>query len=314
MVPPTFVSTVLDEILGGVDLAIGALADGRQPLRTRPAAQTAPLPAFKLASRALRPESSEVPIAPGVTVGGRRLAIIAGPGCVESREQMLETAARVKAAGATMLRGGAFRSPASPYAFPGLQETALKYLAEAGREHGLPVVTEVEPDKIDIVAAHADVLTIDTRNIQDFALLRRVAETGRPVLLERGLSTTIDEWLLSAEYLLAGGNPHVILCERGIRGFEAATRPTLDLTAIPIVKKLSHLPVVVNPCDGTGSWQYVEAMALAATAAGADGVIVDVHPRPDTALSDGPQSLTPQRFAQLMTRIRRVAEAVGRDV
>jgi 3-deoxy-7-phosphoheptulonate synthase len=233
---------------------------------------------------------------------------------VESREQMLEVAAVVKAAGATMLRGGAFRAPASPYAFPGLQEMALKYLVEAAREHGLPVVTEVEPDKIDVVAAHADVLTIDGRNIQDFALLRRVAQTARPVLLERGLATTIDEWLLSAEYLLAGGNPNVILCERGIRGVEAARRPTLDLTAIPIVKTLSHLPVVVNPCDGTGSWQYVEAMALAATAAGADGVILDVHPHPETALSGGPQSLKPWRFAQLVARMRAVAAAVGREV
>jgi 3-deoxy-7-phosphoheptulonate synthase len=272
------------------------------------------LPTFKLASRALLPQSSVVPIAAGVTVGGRRLAIIAGPGCVESREQMLEIAAGVKAAGATMLRGGAFRAPASPYAFPGLQETALKYLAEAGREHDLPVVTEVEPDRIEVVAAHADVLTIDTRNIQDFALLRRVAQTGRAVLLERGLSTTIDEWLLSAEYLLAGGNPRVILCERGVRGFEGASRPTLDLTAIAIVKKLSHLPVVVNPCDGTGSWEYVEAMALAAAAGGADGVIVDVHPHPDAALADGPQSLTLPHFAQLMTRLRLVAAAVGRDI
>jgi 3-deoxy-7-phosphoheptulonate synthase len=273
-----------------------------------------PLPAFKLASRALRPQSSVVPIAAGVTVGGRRLAIIAGPGCVESREQMLEIAAGVQAAGATMLRGSAFTAPASPYAFPGLQETALKYLAEAGREHGLPVVTEVEPDRIEVVAAHADVLTIDTRNIQDFALLRHIAQTGRAVLLERGLSTTIDEWLLSAEYLLAGGNPRVILCERGIRGFEGASRPTLDLTAIPIVKKLSHLPVVVNPCDGTGSRHYVEAMALAAVAAGADGIVVDVHPHPDAALADGPQSLTLPHFAQLMARLRLVAAAVGRDV
>jgi 3-deoxy-7-phosphoheptulonate synthase len=304
--------TILEEILGSVDLALADLVDGRHAWSERPPA--APLPAFKLASRALRPWSSVVPIAAGVTVGGRRLAIIAGPGCVESHEQMLEIAAGVKAAGATMLRGGAFRAPASPYALPGLQETALKYLADAGREHGLPVVTEVEPDKIDVIAAHADVLTIDARNIQDFALLRRVAQSGRPVLLERGLSTTIEEWLLSAEYLLAGGNPHVILCERGIRGFETASRPTLDLTAIPIVKKLSHLPVVVNPCDGTGSWQYAEAMALAATAAGADGVVLDVHPHPDAALSGGRQSLTPWRFAQLMARICLVADAVGRDV
>lgn len=304
--------TLLEEVLAGVDLATTGLADGRHVWPEPPPA--APLPAFKLASRALRPESSEVPIAGGVTVGGRRLAIIAGPGCVESLEQMREIAAGVKAAGATMLRGSAFRAAASPYAFRGLGETALKSLAEAGRAHGLPVVTAVEPDTLEVVVAHADVLTIDTRNIQDFALLRRVARTGRPVLLERGLSTTIDEWLLSAEYLLAGGNPHVILCERGIRGFEAASRPTLDLTAIPIVKRLSHLPVVVNPCDGTGSWQDVEAMALAATAAGADGVIVDVHPDPDTALSGGPQSLTPRRFARLMERLRLVAAAVGRDI
>jgi 3-deoxy-7-phosphoheptulonate synthase len=308
-------SAVTDEVLSSIDPVIAVVADaGRHALRERPAPEAPPLPAFKLASRALRPQSSEVPIAPGVTVGGRRLAIMAGPGSVESREQMLEIAAVVKAAGATVLRGGAFRSPASPYAFQGLQATALKYLAEAGRESGLPVVTEVEPGKIDVIAAHADMLTIGGRNIQDFALLKRVAEAGRPVLLERGTATTIQEWLLSAEYLLAGGNPHVILCERGIATFETATPSTLDLNAIPVVKKLSHLPVVVNPCDGTGSWQYVEAMALAAIAAGADGVVLDVHPRPDMALSDGAQSLKPARFAQLMTRIRQVAAAVGREV
>jgi 3-deoxy-7-phosphoheptulonate synthase len=269
---------------------------------------------FKLASREAHPDATQVRVG-GVTIGGKRLVVMAGPCAVESREQVLEVAAKVKAAGAGVLRGGAFKPRTSPYAFQGMEEEGLKLLAEAKRETGLPIVTEVmEPDKVEVVAEHADILQIGARNVQNFSLLRRVAEAGKPVLLKRGMSTSIQEWLLSAEYVLAGGNPNVILCERGIRTFETSTRFTLDLNAVPVVKKLSHLPVVVDPSHGTGHWEYVEAMAMAGVAAGADGLIIEVHPRPEEALSDGPQSLKPDKFAALMTRVRRVAQAVDRDL
>jgi 3-deoxy-7-phosphoheptulonate synthase len=226
---------------------------------------------------------------------------------------VLDVATKVKAAGAHVLRGGAFKPRTSPYSFQGLEEEGLKYLAEARRETGLPVVTEVmEPDKVDVVAEHSDILQIGARNVQNYSLLRRVAETRKPVLLKRGMSTSIQEWLLSAEYVLAGGNPNVILCERGIRTFETATRFTLDLNAVPVVKRYSHLPVVIDPSHGTGHWEYVESMAMAGIAAGADGLIIEVHPRPEEALSDGPQSLKPDKFAALMARVRRVAEALDR--
>jgi len=228
---------------------------------------------------------------------------------------VLDVATRVKAAGARVLRGGAFKPRTSPYAFQGLEAEGLKLLDEARRETGLPVITEVmEPDKVDLVAEHSDILQIGARNVQNFSLLRRVAETRKPVLLKRGMSTSTQEWLLSAEYVLAGGNPNVILCERGIRTFETATRFTLDLNAVPVLKKLTHLPVVVDPSHGTGHWEYVESMAMAAVAAGADGLLIEVHPKPEEALSDGPQSLKPDRFAALMARVRKVAQAVDRDL
>jgi len=250
-----------------------------------------------------------------VTIGGKTIVVMAGPCSVESRLQLLETAERVKAAGAHILRGGAFKPRTSPYAFQGLEDEGLKLLAEARRESGLPVVTEVMTvDKVDAVAEHADILQIGARNVQNFPLLRKVGEAGKPVLLKRGMATSIQEWLLSAEYVLSRGNPNVILCERGIRTFETATRFTLDLNAVPVVKKLSHLPVVVDPSHGTGHWEYVEAMAMAGVAAGADGLIIEVHPRPEEALSDGPQSLKPERFAALMARVRRVAQALDRDL
>lgn len=267
---------------------------------------------YKLASREFKQEPTLVAV-DGVVIGGPRLTVIAGPCSVESREQVLEVAARVKAAGATLLRGGAFKPRTSPYAFQGLEEEGLRLLAEAKRATGLPVVTEVmEPDKVELVAAYADVLQIGARNVQNFSLLKRVAEVRKPVLLKRGMATSIQEWLLSAEYILAGGNPHVILCERGIRTFETATRFTLDLNAVPVLKRLTHLPVIVDPSHGTGHWEYVEAMARAGVAAGADGLMIEVHPKPAEALSDGPQSLKPERFAELMVQVRRVAEAVGR--
>ncbi len=269
---------------------------------------------FKLASREVKAETTQVRV-DGVVIGGKRVVVMAGPCSVESRDQVLEVAAQVKAAGATILRGGAFKPRTSPYAFQGLEETGLKFLAEAKRETGLPIVTEVmEPEKVGLVAEYADVLQIGARNVQNFSLLKRVAEVKKPVLLKRGMATSIQEWLLSAEYILSGGNPNVILCERGIRTFETATRFTLDLNAVPVLKKLTHLPVLVDPSHGTGHWEYVESMARAGVAAGADGLIVEVHPRPAEALSDGPQSLKPERFAAVMTQLRRVAQAVDRDL
>jgi 3-deoxy-7-phosphoheptulonate synthase len=269
---------------------------------------------YKLASREVRAEPSAVPVN-GVTIGGKAIVVMAGPCSVESEEQMREVAEAVRAAGARILRGGAYKPRTSPYAFQGLKEQGLRYLAEARKRTGLPVVTEVlETESVELVAEYADVLQIGARNVQNFTLLRRVGEIGKPVLLKRGMATSIQEFLLSAEYVLAAGNPSVVLCERGIRTFETTTRFTLDLNAVPVLKKLSHLPVVVDPSHGTGHWDLVSPMAKAAVACGADGLIIEVHPRPEEALSDGPQSLKPSKFAQLMRELRPVAEAVGRTL
>jgi 3-deoxy-7-phosphoheptulonate synthase len=308
-------------IRGELRTVIGAIGDdrGKERLRSLESLEsvesvTPILQPFKLASREVRSTNSVITVG-GVAIGGKRVVVMAGPCSVESREQVLDVATKVKAAGAAVLRGGAFKPRTSPYAFQGLEEVGLKLLAEARRETGLPVVTEVmEPDKVDVVAEHADILQIGARNVQNFSLLRRVAETKKPVLLKRGMSTSIQEWLLSAEYILSGGNPNVILCERGIRTFETSTRFTLDLNAVPVLKRLTHLPVFVDPSHGTGHWEYVQSMAMAAVAAGADGLIIEVHPRPEEALSDGPQSLKPERFASMMPRIRRVAEALDRTL
>ncbi len=308
-------------IRGQLRTVIGAVGDdrGKERLRALESLEcvesvTPILQPFKLASREVRSADTEVQV-DGVTIGGRRLVVMAGPCSVESRFQLLDVAHRAKAAGARVLRGGAFKPRTSPYAFQGLELEGLKLLAEAKRETGLPVITEVmEPERVDLIAEYADILQIGARNVQNFSLLRRVAEARKPVLLKRGMSTTIQEWLLSAEYVLSGGNPNVILCERGIRTFETSTRFTLDLNAVPVLKKLTHLPVVVDPSHGTGHWEYVEAMALAGAAAGADGLLIEVHPKPEEALSDGPQSLKPDRFAALMRRLARVAEAVDREI
>ncbi|HKB23913.1 MAG TPA: 3-deoxy-7-phosphoheptulonate synthase [Methylomirabilota bacterium] len=308
-------------IRGELRTVIGAVGDDRgkerlKSLESLECVETVQpiLQPFKLASREVRHESTVVPVG-DVRIGGKAVVVMAGPCSVESREQVLEVAQKVKAGGARILRGGAFKPRTSPYSFQGLEEEGLKYLAEARRETGLPVVTEVmEPEKVDLVAQYSDVLQIGARSVQNFSLLRRVAETRKPVLLKRGMATSIQEWLLSAEYVLAGGNPHVILCERGIRTFETATRFTLDLSAVPVVKKLSHLPVVVDPSHGTGHWEYVEAMAMAGVAAGADGLLIEVHPKPEEALSDGSQSLKPERFAALIGRVRRIAQALDRDL
>ena len=308
-------------IHGELRNVIGAIGDdrGKERLRALESLEcvesvTPILQPFKLASREVKRASTQVLVGNAV-VGGRDIVVMAGPCSVESRWQVLDVAHRVKAAGARVLRGGAFKPRTSPYAFQGLEEEGLKLLAEARRETGLPVITEVmEPDKVDVVAEHSDILQIGARNVQNFSLLRRVGEAGKPVLLKRGMSTSIQEWLLSAEYVLAGGNPNVILCERGIRTFETATRFTLDLNAVPVLKKLTHLPVVVDPSHGTGHWEYVEAMAMAGVAAGADGLLIEVHPKPEEALSDGPQSLKPDKFATLMSRVRKIAQAVDRDI
>ncbi len=269
---------------------------------------------FKLASREVRPEPSEVRVN-GISIGGKAIVVMAGPCSVESEAQVQEVADAVKAAGAKILRGGAFKPRTSPYAFQGLKEQGLKYLADARKRTGLPVVTEVlETESVELVAQYTDILQIGARNIQNFTLLRRVGEMGKPVLLKRGMATSIQEFLLSAEYILAAGNPNVILCERGIRTFETSTRFTLDLNAVPVLKKLSHLPVVVDPSHGTGHWDLVAPMAKGAVACGADGLIIEVHPKPEEALSDGPQSLKPSKFVQLMRELRPVAEAVGRSL
>jgi len=308
-------------IHGEIKTVIAAVGEerGQADLRILEALETveAVMPVqqpFKLASRETKSQPSEIPVN-GISIGGKQLVVMAGPCSVESQSQMIEVAEAVKAAGATILRGGAYKPRTSPYAFQGLKEQGLKYLAEARKRTGLPVVTEVlETESVELVAEYADILQIGARNVQNFSLLKRVAEAGKPVLLKRGMSTSIQEWLLSAEYILSGGNPRVILCERGIRTFETATRFTLDLNAVPVVKKLSHLPVIVDPSHGTGHWDLVAPMAKGAIACGADGLIIEVHPRPEEALSDGPQSLKPAKFAQLMQELRPVALAVGRDL
>jgi 3-deoxy-7-phosphoheptulonate synthase len=270
---------------------------------------------FKLSGREWRSADSVVRLPGGVQIGGGQVVVMAGPCSVESEEMLLETAHVVHDAGAHVLRGGAFKPRTSPYSFQGLGRAGLAHLARARAETGMPVVTEVmTPSEVDFVAEAADIVQIGARNMQNYDLLREVGRQPKPVLLKRGLSSTIEEWLLSAEYVLSQGNYNVILCERGIRTFETAMRNTLDIAAVPLLKELSHLPVIVDPSHATGKWSLVIATARAAVAAGADGIMVEVHPRPDEALSDGPQSLTPQNFAALMPELRRVAEAIGRSV
>ena len=269
---------------------------------------------FKLASREFHPADSVFPIN-GVSIGGKQIVVMAGPCAVESREQLMETAEAVKEAGAHVLRGGAFKPRTSPYSFQGLGEKGLHLLAEARRATGLPVVTEVmAPEQVPLVTTYADILQVGARSMQNYALLHAVGESQRPVLLKRGMMSTIEELLMSAEYILSHGNQRVILCERGIRTFETYTRNTLDISAVPLLKQLSHLPVVVDPSHGTGHWELVAPVARAAIAAGADGLIIEVHPRPDEALSDGAQSLKPSRFRDLIESLRPVAEAVGRTI
>jgi len=267
---------------------------------------------YKLVSREFHPEDTIVSVG-GVLVGGTRVVVIAGPCAVESLEQTLTIAKEVKARGADLLRGGAYKPRTSPYAFQGLGEEGLKILAAAREATGLPVVTEVlDTAHVEIVAHYADCLQIGARNMQNFELLKKAGKTGKPVLLKRGMSATLEEFLLAAEYVLAEGNPGVILCERGIRTFTDFTRNTLDLSVVPAVERLSHLPIVVDPSHGTGRREKVLPMSRASIAAGADGIVVEVHHKPAEALSDGPQALTPDMFGELMDQIRRIAMAVGR--
>jgi 3-deoxy-7-phosphoheptulonate synthase len=297
---------------------IGIIGNGRplnrqQIERMAGVERTVPiLQPFKLAGREFHQQDTIVKVN-GVSIGGDPVVVMAGPCAVESRDQLLETARAVKAAGAHILRGGAFKPRTSPYSFQGLGEEGLRLLAEARDETGLPVVTEVmEPQQVELVVTYADILQVGARNMQNYSLLHAVGEAGRPVLLKRGMMSTIEELLMAAEYILSHGNSRVILCERGIRTFEPYTRNTLDISAIPLLKKLSHLPVIADPSHGTGKWELVAPTARAAIAAGADGLMIEVHPQPEAALSDGAQSLKPDRFAELMEGMGLIAQAVGR--
>ncbi len=300
---------------------IGAVGSGRrEELESLSAApgveQTIPIShPFKLVARQGRPQRTVVDVS-GVRIGGDEIVIIAGPCSVESREQLFTTARAVQSAGATMLRGGAYKPRTSPYEFQGLGLAALKLLREAADETGLPVVTEVlGTDDVDLVAEYADMLQLGARNMQNFALLRRVAKCPRPVMLKRGPSATVKEWLLAAEYVVAGGNPDVVLCERGVKTYDTETRNLFDLASVALAKELSHLPVIADPSHGTGRRDLVATMAKAAIAAGADGIMVEVHPCPERALSDGPQSLEPHQFAELVrglhAPLRKLASSAG---
>lgn len=301
-------------------VVIGAIGDGLiqahlQSLESAPGVDSVmPLSKpFKLVGRELKKAKTIVRIGGGLEIGGSCLTVMAGPCSVESREQLLTTARAVERAGATILRGGAYKPRTSPYDFQGLGIEGLKLLAEARALTGLKIITEVlSEENVSLVAEHADILQIGSRNMQNFALLKKLGRCGRPVLLKRGMSSTIKEFLLSAEYILSEGNPDVILCERGIRTFETYTRNTLDISAVPLLNELTHLPVVIDPSHGTGKRSLVKSMAKAAVAAGADGLLVEVHPRPEEALSDGQQSLSPEEFEELMDVVRPYAALESR--
>ncbi len=309
-------STGVERTVIGVVGVISAVPDLREKLELMPGVEeviriSRP---FKLSSREFQRENTVIRVG-DVDVGGNGLVIMAGPCAAETREQVMSTARVARAAGATILRGGAFKPSTSPYSFRGLGEGGLKILAEAKQETGLPLITEVlTPQDVELVVKYADILQVGARNMQNFTLLDEVGRADKPVMLKRGMSATIEEWLLAVEYILSQGNRRVILCERGIRTFENYTRNTMDVSAIPIIKKLSHLPVIADPSHGTGKWYLVAPMALAAVAAGADGLMIEVHPSPDTALKDGAQSLTFEHFQDLMKQVAPVAAAVGRTM
>ena len=269
---------------------------------------------YKLASREVKSTNSVIQVG-GVSIGGPAIAIIAGPCSVESKEQICMTAKLVKSSGASFLRGGAYKPRTSPYSFQGMEEDGLKLLAAAREVSGLPIVTEVmNPREIDLVAKYADVIQVGARNMQNFSLLKELGRVDKPILLKRGMMNTIKEFLMSAEYVLSEGNHQVILCERGIRTFETATRNTLDISCIPVLKKETHLPIIIDPSHATGHWDMVESMSRASIAAGADGLIIEVHPDPVKAFSDGPQSLKPEKFDRLMENLRPFAELMGRTL
>jgi len=286
-----------------------------QPLEVFPGVEKVMpvLSPYKLVSRDFHPENTIVDIGKGVRIGTKEIVIMAGPCAIESREQIREVAIKVKDAGAHILRGGAYKPRTSPYSFQGLGMEGLKMLKEAADELGMPTITEVMDTRdVELVSEYSDILQIGARNMQNFSLLKEVGQTKKPVFLKRGMSSTIKDWLMAAEYIAAGGNMNIILCERGIRTFEDYTRNTLDLSAVASIKILSHLPVFVDPSHGTGRYNLVPAMSLAAIASGADGLMIEVHPRPEEAFSDGPQSLVPSKFSELMKDIAKVATAVGR--
>lgn len=270
---------------------------------------------YKLASLDYKGVPSEIKISKDITIGGKKIVVMAGPCSVENREMLMETAIEVKKAGAVFLRGGAFKPRTSPYSFQGLGEEGLKYLQDARKKTGLLVVTELMDIRmIEMVAKYADIIQIGARNMQNFDLLKELGKIKKPVLLKRGIANTINEFLMSAEYILSGGNDNVILCERGIRTFETFTRFTLDINAVAAIKSLSHLPVIVDPSHGTGRWNLVLPAASAAIAAGADGLMIEVHPNPEDALSDGDQSLLPEKFEKVMNSVKKIAKAVGRTI
>ncbi|MFZ6016514.1 MAG: 3-deoxy-7-phosphoheptulonate synthase [Nitrospirota bacterium] len=269
---------------------------------------------YKLASRDFKAEDTTINIR-GNIIGGKKIHVIAGPCAVENRTMLMSIAEKVKDAGASFIRGGAFKPRTSPYSFMGLGEEGLKYLSDARKKTGLPVVTEVmDPRDIEVILKYADIVQIGARNMQNFRLLLEVGSCDKPVLLKRGLSATIKEWLMAAEYIMSRGNQNVILCERGIRTFETATRNTLDLSAVPVLKQLTHLPVIVDPSHGAGKWGLVAPMSKAAVAAGADGLLIEVHTNPEEAMSDGEQSLRPDAFKKLMEELKPIAAAVGREM
>ncbi len=309
-------------IRGETRQVIGAVGDERgkarlQDLESLPGVESVVpiLEPYKLASQEVKTSKSVVTVARKVKVGGAKIVVMAGPCAVESEEQILASARVAKQGGASVLRGGAFKPRTSPYSFQGMAEKGLKLLAKAREETGLPIVTEVmNPRDLPLVKSYADIIQVGARNIQNFALLKLLGRTRKPIFLKRGMATTIDEFLFSAEYILSEGNDRVILCERGIRTFETATRNTLDLSAVPVLKRKTHLPVIVDPSHGTGHWRYVAPMCYAAVAAGADGIMVEVHPQPDQAESDGPQSLKPEKFYRMMEKLREFARVADRDL
>jgi len=307
-------------IYGEIKTVIGAIGDKRlldtQAITSMPGVENIVpiMKPYKLVGKELKSTKTVIHVG-DISIGGDELVLMAGPCAVENEEEIFETAEKVKAAGAKILRGGAYKPRTSPYSFQGLQEDGLKMLSKAGKQYGLKVITEVVDTRdVETVAAYSDILQIGARNMQNFRLLLEVGKTNKPVLLKRGLSATIEEWLMAAEYIASEGNPNIILCERGIRTFETATRNTIDISAIPVIRELSHLPIIVDPSHGTGTWKYVDAIAKAAIAAGAAGLMIEVHNNPEKALSDGPQSLKPEKFAKLVEELKAIAAAVNRKI